>query len=64
MLQHYVNRMELFQNLKEVYGFGDHDIVDIAMHVEAEHYLALTRDGQVYCWGTCNEIKSADSEKE
>ena len=32
-------------------GLSDKDVVDVASHPAADHFLALTTDGDVYSWG-------------
>ncbi|KAL8607282.1 hypothetical protein ACOMHN_047613 [Nucella lapillus] len=39
------------QSPQLVLGFGDKEVVRVAAHCDAKHYLALTTDGEVYSWG-------------
>ncbi|XP_071496413.1 E3 ubiquitin-protein ligase HERC2-like [Diadema antillarum] len=47
--------MQYFNNEPQgfhlVEGLANRDVVQIATHPEAKHYLALTADGEVYAWG-------------
>ncbi|KAK7864133.1 hypothetical protein R5R35_007650 [Gryllus longicercus] len=37
---------------QQVDGFGEKEVIQLAAHPDGKHFLALTRDGDVYSWGT------------
>ena len=39
------------QSPQVIQGFGDKEVIKVATHCDAKHYLALTSDGEVYSWG-------------
>ena len=38
--------------LESVSGLAEKEVIDVATHPEADHFLALTTDGDVYSWGS------------